>query len=113
MYETIDRDELEAKLASDKDVVLIEVLDEEEYEESHIEGAINIPLSNIGREIKGEFDTDQEIVVYCADIDCQASPKAAEKLDKLGYENVYDYAGGKKDWREAGNPMSGDASPVT
>jgi len=113
MYDTIDRDELEEKLASDNDIVLIEVLDEEQYEESHIEGAINIPLSQIGREIKGKIDTDREIVVYCADFECQASPKAAEKLDKLGYENVYDYAGGKKDWREAGNTMSGDASPVT
>ena len=112
MYDTIDRDELEEKLANDE-ITLIEVLDEEEYERNHIKGAINVPLSEIGREIKGKFSQDEEIVVYCADRSCGASPKAAKKLDKLGFENVFDYQGGKKDWKEAGNPMSGDTNPVT
>lgn len=112
MYETIDRKELEEKLAND-DIKLIEVLDQEEYERKHIEGAINVPLSEIGKEIKGRFDSDQDIVVYCADSECGASPKAAEKLDRLGFENVYDYEGGKKDWQEAGKPMSGGKKPVT
>jgi len=112
MYNTIDRDELEEKLAKDE-ITLIEVLDEEEYERNHIKGAINVPLSEIGREIKGKFSQDEEIVVYCADRSCGASPKAAKKLDKLGFENVFDYQGGKKDWKEAGNPMSGDTNPVT
>jgi rhodanese-related sulfurtransferase len=112
MYDTIDRDELEEKLANDE-ITLIEVLDEEEYERNHIKGAINVPLSEIGREIKGKFSQDEEIVVYCADSSCGASPKAAEKLDELGFENVFDYQGGKKDWKEAGNPMSGDTNPVT
>lgn len=112
MYKTIDRKELEEKL-DNGDVTLIEVLDKEEYERNHIKGAINVPLSDIGKEIKGKFDLDQEIVVYCADSDCGASPKAAEKLDKLGFENVYDYDGGKKDWQETGNPMSGGREPVT
>jgi len=110
MYETIERKELEEKLANDN-VKLIEVLDQEDYEKSHIKGAINVPLSDIGREIKGKFDLDQEIVVYCADSSCGASPKAAEKLDQLGFENVYDYAAGKQDWKEAGNPMSGEEAP--
>lgn len=112
MYETIDRKELEEKLANDH-ITLIEVLDEEEYKRNHIEGAINVPLAEIGRELRGKFDLDKEIAVYCADSECGASPKAAEKLDKLGFENVYDYEGGKKDWREAGNPMSGGNKPLT
>ncbi|MBS3787236.1 rhodanese-like domain-containing protein [Candidatus Bipolaricaulota bacterium] len=112
MYETIDRKELEEKLAND-DIKLIEVLGEEEYERKHIEGAINVPLSEIGKEIKGRFESDQDIVVYCADSECGASPKAAEKLDQFGFENVYDYEGGKKDWQEEGNPMSGGEKPVT
>lgn len=105
MYEVIDRKELEKKLAKDKEVKVIEVLEKEEYERNHLKDAINIPLASLGREVKERFDRDQELVVYCADIDCQASTKAAQKLDKLGFENVYDYEEGKKDWREAGNPM--------
>jgi len=42
------------------------------------------------------------IVVYCASDTCDASPKAAKRLEKMGYENVIDYPGGKKDWAEGG-----------
>ncbi len=38
------------------------------------------------------------------DEDCDASPKAAERMEQLGYERVYDYEGGKVDWQEAGLP---------
>lgn len=106
MFDTIDRERLENKLEDQCGYTLIEVLEEEEYEQGHIPGAINIPLSDIGREVKDELETEREIIVYCADEDCGASPAAAEKLDKLGFQNVYDYEGGKKDWVEAGNRVT-------
>jgi len=110
MYDTIDREKLEDKLR-EEEVKLIEVLEPEEYERKHIKGAINVPLAEIGKEVKSKFDNESEIVVYCADKSCGASPKAAEKLDRLGFENVYDYEGGKKDWKEAGNPMESGTDP--
>lgn len=105
MYDTIKREKLESKLKDECGFTLIEVLAEEEYEQGHLPGAINIPLEEIGREVKDELETGREIIVYCADEDCGASPAAAEKLDNLGFENVYDYEGGKKDWIEAGNEV--------
>ena len=105
MFDTIDREELEEKLERDENLTLLEVLGPEEYQRSHIKGAINIPLSEIGREAEEKLESDEEIVVYCANSDCQASPQAAKKLVNLGYNRVYDYAGGKQDWKEAGNPM--------
>jgi len=48
---------------------------------------------------------DREIIVYCGSCACQASPKAADKLERLGFRNVWDYAGGKADWVEAGYPL--------
>jgi rhodanese-related sulfurtransferase len=30
-------------------------------------------------------------------------------LTAMGYENAYDYEGGKQDWLEAGYPVEGDA----
>jgi len=101
---TITKDELKKKL-DNEDVKLIEVLDKEAYKKSHIKGAINIPLKRIGTIAKQNYSTKDEIVVYCADYDCTASPKAAKKLDNLGFKNVYDYEGGKKEWKEAGLPM--------
>jgi len=105
MYTTITRDELQEMKNKSEDLILIEVLGEKPFKESHIEGAINIPFREIGHKVKEKYPKDQTIVVYCKDKECQASPSAAQKLDKLGFENVYDYEAGKKDWQEAGLPM--------
>jgi len=107
MIKTIDRDSLKEMLDQKKDVKLIEVLMPKPFQEVHIRGAINIPLNTIGREAVNRFQKDDLIVVYCADFQCQASPKAAEKLHTFGFTNVYDYAGGKQDWIEAGYPVEG------
>jgi hypothetical protein len=39
--------------------------------------------------------------LYCADVNCQLSPQAAERLDRLGYTKVFDYKAGKADWQKA------------
>jgi rhodanese-related sulfurtransferase len=45
------------------------------------------------------------VIVYCHDEDCDASPKAARRMDALGYQRVYDYEAGKVDWKQAGLPV--------
>ncbi len=101
---TITKDELKNKLEN-ANIHLIEVLDEEEFKKSHIKGAINIPLKKIGTRAKQWFGEEDEIVVYCSNYDCSASPTAAKKLESLGFKNVLDYEGGKKEWKDAGMPM--------
>jgi len=101
---TITTQELQNKLEKDK-IHLVEVLDEEKFKKEHIKGAVNIPLNRIVTEAKDKFNEEDEIVVYCTDENCSASPTAAKKLNKKGFENVYDYEGGKKAWKDAGLPM--------
>lgn len=101
--ETITAEELVELKDSGEDFVLVNVLGKDHYEEEHIPGAINIPLDHIGEAAIERLSKDDKIVVYCASFDCGASPKAAEKLEKLGFEHVIDYQGGLKDWKEAGN----------
>ncbi len=101
---TITLSDLRSKLQN-KDVALVEVLSGEKYKKAHIKGAINIPLNKIGKEAKQRFAKDKEIVVYCSDSECTSSPTAAKKLDDLGFTNVYDFEGGKKEWEEAGYEM--------
>jgi CBS domain-containing protein len=36
------------------------------------------------------------------------SPRAAARLDSLGFTKVYDYVAGKADWGSAGLPLEGD-----
>jgi Mg/Co/Ni transporter MgtE len=40
------------------------------------------------------------------------SPRAAWRLDALGFEHVFDYAPGKADWAAAGLPIEGRAAGV-
>ena len=40
------------------------------------------------------------------------SPRAAARLESLGFTNVYDYEAGKADWFAAGLPREGEAMPV-
>lgn len=105
--QTIDRDKVRSLLDDEPNTKVIEVLSEDYYEKFHLPGAENIPLDDqfderIQRAIP---DKSQPVVLYCFDQDCDASPKAARKMDELGYENVYDYEGGKMDWKEAGLPV--------
>ncbi len=40
------------------------------------------------------------------------SPRAAWRLDSLGFTKVYDYVGGKSDWIAAGLPVEGELANV-
>ncbi len=64
---TISREELRDKIDGGEDFVLVDVLDEPFYRHSHLPGAINIPLDEIGTAEKEIPDRDTEIVVYCMD----------------------------------------------
>jgi CBS domain-containing protein len=48
------------------------------------------------------------VVVYCYDGLCDMSPRAACRLDTLGFEHVYDYVTGKSDWFARGLPREGE-----
>ncbi len=102
--QTITKEELKKKM-DNREVTVIEVLSKESYNKGHIRGAINIPLEKIGKEARERFDKDEPLVVYCSNYDCTASPSAAKKLETLGFTNVYDYEGGKEEWKQAGLPI--------
>jgi rhodanese-related sulfurtransferase len=46
---------------------LLEVLPEDEYAESHLPGAINIPLTRLGADTTASLDKRRAVVVYCWD----------------------------------------------
>lgn len=102
----ISRDGLKTML-NQNHVELIEVLPPEQYKEFHLPGAINIPLGDdFDKRIQQAVpDKSGHVVVYCLDAECQASPKAARRMEELGYQQVYDYEAGKEDWKAAGLPI--------
>jgi rhodanese-related sulfurtransferase len=103
--ETISVDQVEDLDLSDENTHLVDVLSEDYFEEKHIPRAINIPLDQVASRALEEFDKDGEIVLYCKDEECSASPKTAKKLEKLGFENVKDFEGGLAEWESTGHEI--------
>lgn len=99
---TIDREEVRKKQSAG--AAIVDVLTAEKFREYHIPGAINVPIGHgFNDRIQAALpDKEQDVVVYCYDEDCEASSKAGERMEELGYSNTYDYAAGKADWKEAG-----------
>ncbi|MDX1637601.1 MAG: rhodanese-like domain-containing protein [Balneolaceae bacterium] len=110
MIETLQQIEastLHDKMKSDARPVLINVLSNESYVAKHIPGSINIPQEEIELVEKVVPDKEQDIVVYCANADCKASPKAAEALLEMGYSRVWDFETGLAGWKQAGYILVG------
>jgi len=104
---TIDREELHAKLDRGDDFKLVMTLHDWAYRALHIPGSVHFHSVEDALEA---LDIDDEIVVYCSNVDCVASQYAYRGLIKNGYTNVRRYAGGLADWESAGLRLEGEAA---
>ncbi len=64
---------------------IIDVREPAEYAESHVEGAVNIPLGDLIKRID-EVPKDEEVVVYCRS--GGRAGVALQGLKSMGYTNV-------------------------
>jgi len=101
--EIVTLEELKRKLDRGEAVAL-DVRPAGEFEAGHIEGAISIPLEEIGRR-RDELPRDKEVVVYCRNSNCTLSDKAIAKLVAFGLADVKKLGGGYFEWKEAGYPV--------
>jgi rhodanese-related sulfurtransferase len=89
----IDCEHFLAIRESDKDHVLLDVREESEWEEGHIEEAIHIPRGLLEFQVSEAIpDKSQRIVLCCAK--GGRSALAAQTLKRLGYQNVQFLEGG-------------------
>ena len=94
---------------------VINVLARDKYAEKHIPGSINIPEDSPDFVPKVEQfipDKSTPVIVHCSNMDCQASTKAARKLESLGYKEVYDFKAGLQGWQDAGNEFETPGKPT-
>lgn len=77
------------EIIQNEKVIIIDVRTKEEYKSSHIKNAINIPYGEIDKSIK--YNKNQAVAVYCQT--GMRSNKAAKKLEKMGYKEIYDLGG--------------------
>ena len=102
---TIGRDELRAKLERGDEIRLVMALNDWAFRAKHIPGSEHFDSPD---ETFDALSLDDEIVVYCSNVDCLASVALYYSLLDRGYWNVRRYAGGLMDWEAAGLPLEGD-----
>ena len=98
--ETIDRDELVARL-SRGDVVLVDVRPSEEFEAGHIDGARSIPIDEFEQRMN-ELPKDREVIAYCRGPFCVYAHEAVRQLHGSGRE-AKRLDVGWPEWRLAGH----------
>lgn len=105
--QTIGRDEVQTMIQNRSDLTVIETLSEDYFEKFHLPGAKNVPLDDdFAKNIEQAApDKSKPVLLYCMDADCEAAPKAAKRMEELGYQEIYEYEAGKVDWKEAGLPI--------
>ncbi len=101
----VDREQLRAMLASGRPFKLVMVASNFGFRAKHIPGSLHV--KPVG-EAYASLGKDDDIVVYCSNLDCHASQAAIKKLIELGYRKISHYPGGVIDWEAAGLPLEGD-----
>lgn len=96
-YIEITQAEAKVIMEAEKDVLIVDVREEEEYAESHIKGAVLLPLSVLkssSAEKAAEEvipDKGAKALVYCRS--GRRSKEASKILAELGYNNIYEFGG--------------------
>ena len=87
------------------DTVIVDVREQDEFDESHIPEAVHISRGMLELEVDEKFpDRNMTIICHCGG--GGRSALAAESLQKMGYKNVRSMAGGFKAWKAAGLPTT-------
>jgi len=82
-----------------------------EYKVSHLPGAVHFGYSKMNFKAVKAIDKSRPIVVYCTV--GYRSERAAAKLRKKGFTNVYNLYGSLYAWKLAGLPLVDDSEQPT
>ena len=98
----------------ERDIVLIDVREPEEYRAGHIASATSFPRGVLEMKLQThpDFVNESEPLEKMATLPiyliCRSGARsafAAESLHRMGFENVYSVAGGMLAWQEKGFPV--------
>jgi rhodanese-related sulfurtransferase len=100
--EPVSRTELLDRLRAGAAAVL-DVRPEDEFQQGHLPGALNIPLAQLERRL-AELPPDREIVAYCRGPWCVLSFEAVAALRQRGFQ-ARRLEDGFPEWKVAGLPI--------
>src|SRR5262245_6344353 len=84
--------------------VIVDVREQDEWDEGHIPGALHIPRGHLESRIeRAAPDTSQQVLLYCSA--GNRSAFAAKTLEEMGYEDAVSLSGGFTDWKRNGFPV--------
>jgi hydroxyacylglutathione hydrolase len=95
-YHSIDKSTVENKL-TDNNVQIVDIRGKSEYNDGHIDGAINVFMGDM-EENFDKISTDKEVIIYCGS--GNRSAIAYSLLTANGFDNILNYGGGWSGWRE-------------
>jgi rhodanese-related sulfurtransferase len=91
-----------ALLSSSRPPIIVDVRSAREWGTKHIEGSVNVPLSQLRKRV-GELPRDRGVVVHCAG--GYRSSIAASVLEQHGFTNLLELNGGLAAWEAAKLPV--------
>jgi glyoxylase-like metal-dependent hydrolase (beta-lactamase superfamily II)/rhodanese-related sulfurtransferase len=100
--ERVGADVAAARLKSPTPPLVLDVRAPNEHAEKRIEGSVNIPLTRL-QERMGEMPRDRPVLLHCAG--GYRSSIAVSLLQREGFEDVSELAGGIGAWETAGLPV--------
>jgi len=93
--------ETQQRIHENKDVKLIDVREDNEWDKAHAAGAIHLGKGIIERDIETTVpDKNTQLILYCGG--GYRSALAADALQRMGYTNAFSMAGGWKAWKDSG-----------
>ncbi len=104
--------DLEERLASNPDVLVIDVREPYEFDAMHIAGSLNVPRGILESACEWEYEEtmpelvrarDREVAVVCRS--GYRSVLAAHSLQLLGYRNVASLKTGLRGWKDYDQPL--------
>ena len=97
--EQLSPEEVHATATGGETITFVDVRAEAEFEGAHVEGAINIPAPDL-RSRHSELDSSYPVLLMCSS--GQRSSLAASILERKGFENMKNAAGGYTGYAAAG-----------
>ena len=95
-YQMVTAKEAKELMETQSGYIILDVREQDEYDQKHIPGAVLLPLGDVEGKAKVVLpNPEQLILVYCRS--GRRSKIAAESLAQQGYTNVVEF-GGILDW---------------
>lgn len=93
-YDSIDKSTVKNKM-TDENVQIVDIRGKSEYNEGHIDGAVNVFMGDMDENLD-KVSKDKEVIIYCNS--GNRSAIAYSLLTAHGFDNILNYGGGWSDW---------------